>query len=164
MFFEEWVLGRYECGWISTLRVAITEIIKIPILRQSSSRYIFTFITQLRNRKCVILTILRKQYCLTKVTITHREVSTSCTLTCKISILLIFFFFFLLFFWGGAYLWLMEVPRLGAESELRLPDYTIATATWDLSCSCHNQSNTRSELHLQPTPQLKATPDHRPTE
>ena len=25
----------------------------------------------------------------------------------------------------------MEVPRLGVESELRLPAYTTATATWD---------------------------------
>ena len=28
----------------------------------------------------------------------------------------------------------MEVPRLGVESELKLPAYTTATATWDLSC------------------------------
>ena len=42
-----------------------------------------------------------------------------------------------LFFGGGGCLgphpWHMEVPRLGAESELQLPAYTIATATPDLS-------------------------------
>ena len=27
----------------------------------------------------------------------------------------------------------MEVPRLGGESELQLPAYTTAIATWDLS-------------------------------
>ena len=27
----------------------------------------------------------------------------------------------------------MEVPRLGVKSELQLPAYTAATATWDLS-------------------------------
>ena len=31
----------------------------------------------------------------------------------------------------------MEVPRLGAESELQLPVYTTATATKDLSCICN---------------------------
>ena len=30
----------------------------------------------------------------------------------------------------------MEVPRLGAESELQLQAYTTATATWDPSCIC----------------------------
>ena len=39
----------------------------------------------------------------------------------------------------------MEVPRLGVQSELQL--LSTATATED------------SELHLQPTPQLTATPD-----
>jgi len=38
-----------------------------------------------------------------------------------------------------------EVPRLGVESELQLPAYTTATATRDL-------------------PQLKATPDPKPTD
>ena len=31
----------------------------------------------------------------------------------------------------GLYPQHMEVSRLGAESELQLPAYTIATATWD---------------------------------
>ena len=30
----------------------------------------------------------------------------------------------------------MEVPRLGVKSELHLPAYTTATATWDLSLIC----------------------------
>ena len=39
-------------------------------------------------------------------------------------------------------LWHMEVPRLGAESELQLPAYTTATATPDLShiCDLHHSS------------------------
>ena len=41
-----------------------------------------------------------------------------------------FFFFFAIL---GLYPWHMEVPRLGVESELQLPAYTTATATWDLS-------------------------------
>ena len=39
----------------------------------------------------------------------------------------------------------MEIPRLGVESELQLPDYSTATAM------------AGSEPHLQPTPQLMAT-------
>ena len=36
----------------------------------------------------------------------------------------------------------MEVPRLGVESELQLPAYTTATATWDPShvCDLHHSS------------------------
>ena len=36
----------------------------------------------------------------------------------------------------------MEVPRLGAESELQLPAYATAIATWDLSriCDLHHSS------------------------
>ena len=41
----------------------------------------------------------------------------------------------------------MEVPGLGAESELQLRPYATATAMQNL------------ELCLQPTPQLMATPD-----
>ena len=39
-----------------------------------------------------------------------------------------------------------EVPRLGVESELQLPAYTTATATWDPS-------------HICELPQLMATLD-----
>ena len=42
--------------------------------------------------------------------------------------------------------WHMEVPRLGAELELQLLDYTTATATW-----------MGSEPHLRPTLHFKAT-------
>ena len=36
----------------------------------------------------------------------------------------------------------MEVPRLGVESELQSPAYTIATVTWDQShiCGLHHSS------------------------
>ena len=53
------------------------------------------------------------------------------------------FFFFLLF---RAHL---EVPRLGAESELQLPAYTTATATPDPSriCDLHYSSGQRRILY-----------------
>ena len=44
----------------------------------------------------------------------------------------IFFFCFL-----GLRLWHMEIPRLGIVSELQLPAYTTATATWDQSRVCN---------------------------
>ena len=47
-----------------------------------------------------------------------------------------FFFFFFSFFLSvflGLYLQHMEVPRLGVESELQLPDCATATAVPDLS-------------------------------
>ena len=50
------------------------------------------------------------------------------------------------------YLWHMEVPRLGVQSELQLPAYTTATATPDLSRICNLH-------HSSPTPQLMATLD-----
>ena len=34
------------------------------------------------------------------------------------------------------HLWHMDVSRLGVKSELQLPAYTTATATWDPSCVC----------------------------
>ena len=37
----------------------------------------------------------------------------------------------------GLNMWHMDVPRLGVKSELELPDYATATATWDLSFVCH---------------------------
>ena len=43
---------------------------------------------------------------------------------------LFFFFFFFFFFFLGPQVWHMEVLRLGRESELQLPAYTTATATW----------------------------------
>ena len=58
----------------------------------------------------------------------------------------------------GLHLWHMEVPRLGVKSELQLPAYTTATATWDLShiCDLHHRSrqcqilNTLSEARIKP--------------
>ena len=55
----------------------------------------------------------------------------------------------------------MEVPRLGVKSELQLPDYAAATATWDLSRVCdyttahgqqcqilHPLSEARDQTHI----------------
>ena len=42
----------------------------------------------------------------------------------------------------------VEVPRLGVQSELQLPVYTTATATWDLShvCNLHHSSRNAGSL------------------
>ena len=53
------------------------------------------------------------------------------------------FVLFWLFLWP--YLWRMEVSRLRAESEVQLRPMP--------------SHNTRIELHIQPIPQLAATPD-----
>ena len=45
-----------------------------------------------------------------------------------------FDFFFFFFCSLGPYTQHMELPRLGVKSELQLPAYATATATWDLSC------------------------------
>ena len=48
----------------------------------------------------------------------------------------------------GPHLRHMEVPRLGVESELQLPAYTLATAMQDPSCICDlHHSNIRSLMH-----------------
>ena len=59
-----------------------------------------------------------------------------------VSILYSFFFFFFFLVLLGPNLWHLEVPRLGTDSELQLPAYTTATATWDLSqvCNLHHNS------------------------
>ena len=54
-------------------------------------------------------------------------------------------------FFLGLYLQPMEVPRPGVKSELQPLAYTTTTATQNLS-------------RLQPTPQLMAAQDPRPTE
>ena len=46
------------------------------------------------------------------------------------------FFWKLKFLFLGPHLQHMEVLRLGVESELFLPIYSVATATWVLSCIC----------------------------
>jgi len=60
-------------------------------------------------------------------------------------ILFLLFIFFCLFVLSGAVPWHMEVPRLGLSSELQLPAYARATATWDPSCICdlHHSSQQR---------------------
>ena len=51
-------------------------------------------------------------------------------------------------FWGVgvAHLWHMHILRLGVESELQLPAYTTATATWDSSYTTAH-SNAESLTH-----------------
>ena len=58
-----------------------------------------------------------------------------------------FYFVFL-----GLHPWHMEVPRIGLKIR------AVAAGL------CHSHGNARSELCLQPTPQLPATPDPQPTE
>ena len=43
-----------------------------------------------------------------------------------------------------------EVPRLVVESELQLPAYTTATATWNLSCLCHLHHSSWQRQVLNP--------------
>ena len=50
--------------------------------------------------------------------------------------LFIYLFVCLFIYFLGLHPWHMEVPRLGVDSELQLPIYITATATWDLSCIC----------------------------
>ena len=50
----------------------------------------------------------------------------------------------------GLNLWHMEVPRLGAESELQVPAYTTATATWDLSHVCDLYHSSQQDRILNP--------------
>ena len=48
------------------------------------------------------------------------------------------------------FLWHMEVPRLGVESELQLPAYATTTATWDLSRVCHLHHSSGQSWILNP--------------
>ena len=69
----------------------------------------------------------------------ERSRNTSQDHALKLSLLnlfLFFYFIFLSFVFLGPLPWHMEVPRLGVESELPLPAYTTATATWDQSHVC----------------------------
>ena len=57
------------------------------------------------------------------------------------------------------YVWHMEVPGPGVESELQLQDYTTATVMWDLSCICDLAAvcgNARSLIHWV-RPRIKPT-------
>ena len=58
-----------------------------------------------------------------------------------------FYLLLLLFFLLGPHLWHTEVLGLGAESELQLPAYATATATWDLSLICNLCRNHSSQQH-----------------
>ena len=42
----------------------------------------------------------------------------------------------------------MEVPRLGVQLELQLPDYATATAASDLSCVCNLYHSSRQHWIL----------------
>ena len=44
----------------------------------------------------------------------------------------------------------MEVPRLGVESKLKLPAYSTAIATWDLSRVCDLHHSSRQHQILNP--------------
>ena len=61
-----------------------------------------------------------------------------------------FFFFFFAFCLLGPHPWHMEVPRLGVQSELLLPAYTMATAIPDLSRGCHLHHSSRQCQILNP--------------
>ena len=63
--------------------------------------------------------------------------------------------FFVLFCYCflGRHLRHMEVPRLGAESDLQLPAYTIATATHDPSLVCELHHSSRQCQILNPLSQ-----------
>ena len=63
-----------------------------------------------------------------------------------------FFFFFFCFL--GLCPRHMEVPRSGAESELQVPAYTTATATWDPSHTCDLHHSSRQ--HWIPDPLSEA--------
>ena len=61
-----------------------------------------------------------------------------------------FCLFVFLFCFLGSHLRHMEVPRLGVESELQLPVYTTATATWYSSCICDLHHNSQQYWILNP--------------
>ena len=61
----------------------------------------------------------------------------------------LFLVFICLFVFLGPHPWQMEVPSLGVELGLQLPDYITAMATWDLSCVCklHHSGQQRQILN-----------------
>ena len=66
----------------------------------------------------------------------------------------IFFFFFFFFFWS----FLGPLPMEYGGSQARGLIGAVTTGLY------HSHSNTGSEPHLRPTPQLQAMPDPQPTE
>ena len=63
--------------------------------------------------------------------------------------------FKLSFFFFGPRPQHMEVPRLGAESELQLLAYTIATAMRDPSCICDLRHSSQKRQILNPLSKLR---------
>ena len=57
---------------------------------------------------------------------------------------------FVLFCFLGFLLQHLHVPRLGVESELKLPAYTTATAPWDPGCVCSLCHSSRQCQILKP--------------
>ena len=49
----------------------------------------------------------------------------------------------------------MEVSRPGVESELQLPAYTTATATWDLSHICDLPHSSQQRRILKPLSEVR---------
>ena len=77
----------------------------------------------------------------------------------------VLFVFVLGFFWFsfcflGPYLWHMEVPSIGVESELQLLAYVTPTAAWDLGCVCDAHHCSRQRRILNPLSEARdqATP------
>ena len=60
------------------------------------------------------------------------------------------YYLIVLLFFLGPHLRHMEVPRLGVESELQLPTYTAATATWVASHVCVLCHNSQQSWILSP--------------
>ena len=80
----------------------------------------------------------------------HKMVSESVQLKCISLSIGEFPFFFFFFVFLGPHPQLMEVPRLGVESELQLPACPTATATWDLSCLFNLHDSSRQHRILNP--------------
>ena len=60
------------------------------------------------------------------------------------------YFYLFIYCFLGLYPWHMDVPGLGVESEVQLPAYTTAIATWDLSHVCDLQHSSRQHWFLNP--------------
>ena len=70
----------------------------------------------------------------------------------------------LIFFFLQPHLWHREVPRLVVKSELQLPVYATATATWDPSLVCdylHHSSHPQQEDHIVPAPGTPGKSHHK---
>ena len=75
-------------------------------------------------------------------------------------IIIFIYLFIYLFIFLGPHPQHVEVPRLGAESELEPPAYATATRDPSLDFDLHHShSDSGSEPCLPPTPQLTPMPD-----